>query len=355
MSNAARVTLLGTILSACFCTQVVVAEEITFKDHNEFEVSLEQTPKRIATVATLADNMVIALDGHADRLVGTPDSAKKHLTEGIIGTFFPDVKNVSSKVIGDSGQPNIEELLKLEPGIVLQWARKEKSIEAMRQAGLSVAGLKYKTRGMPQAWLTTLGEIMDQSERAASFLAWHEQVYEEITAKTNALTEEEKPSVLYMTHENRVGGLKSHFQFYIETAGGVNAASLEQQFVETDPELVLKWDPDVIWIFGFNHKFTPESIYSNPIFADLKAVKNDRIYKVPTGGSRWDGPSQEIGLSLEWFTRTLHPDMVTGSFREKIKAAYPALYNHTPTDAQIDKILHAEMNKDSLYYAKLLD
>lgn len=331
------------------------ADEISFKDHNGHPMILKESPERIATLATLADNMIVSLDGKPERLVGTPSKSKKYLVNGIMGEFFPQVKNISAKVIGDQGQPNIEELIKLNPGVVFNWHYKQKNIDALRAVGLNAVALVYKKQGMPEAWLNTLGVIMKQEDRAAEFLAWHKQVSDDLSSKLSDLKEADKPSVLYMTHVNRVGGLKSHLQFYIEKAGGRNAANLDQTFAEIDPELLLKWDPDVIWLFGFNPKFTPESLYNNPVYADLKAVKNNRIYKVPSGGSRWDGPNQEIGLSMEWFARTLHPDRMEGNFRSKIKTAYPMLYGHTPDDEQIDKILRKDMNEKSKHYAAILE
>lgn len=347
----APVVAVSTMLAV---SDIGQADEISFKDHNDYSVTLKESPKRIATLATLADNMIVSLDGTPTRLVGTPSKSKKYLVNGIMGEFFPEVKNISSKVIGDKGQPNIEELVKLEPGVVFNWSYKQKQIDALRAVGLNAVALVYKKQGMPEAWLTTLGLIMKQEDRAKAFLAWHKQVTDDLAAKLSVLKEDEKPTVLYMTHLNRVGGLKSHLQYYIESAGGRNVANMDQKFAEIDPEMLLKWDPDVIWLFGFNPKYTPESLYNNPIYADLKAVKNNRIYKVPSGGSRWDGPNQEIGLSVEWFARTLHPELMEGNFRSKIKAAYDMLYGHTPSDEQIDKILRKDMNSKSKNYAAIL-
>lgn len=348
-------TLCAGLLGATSAFNTAAADEITLTDHNGVEVTMPDSPKRIATLATLADNMVISLDGGIDRLVGTPPNSKSYLENGLIGQFFPAIANVSGQVVGNDGQPNIEELLNLNPDVVLQWGRKQSSIEAIEAAGLTAVGLKYKPRGMPKAWLTTLGTLMEQPARAEKFLNWHDEVYADITARTAKIAPEDRPRVLYMTHENRVGALKSHLQFYIETAGGRNVADMPQKFVEIDPEMLLKWDPDVIWVFGFNPRFTPKTLYENPIYADIKAVRNKRIYKVPSGGSRWDGPNQEFGLSMEWFTRTLHPDLMPGSFRDKISAAYPMLYGHEVSDAQIDTILRRDTNIDAAGYDRILE
>ncbi len=119
-----------------------------------------------------------------------------------------------------------------------------------------------------------------------------------------------------------------------------------------DAEFILKKNPDFIWIIGGNPKFSPDFFYNNPVYADLDAVKNHRIYKLPL--SRWTPPGQEFPLAFEWFTRTVHPDLLGGSIRDSINKAYPMLYGHLPDETQMKKILGVEINKDALDYDKVI-
>ncbi len=349
-----KVVLLASCMLTLPFVNTAIAEPITYTDQAGREVTLDKTPERIATIATPAGSMVVSLDGSGDRLVATSQNSKNAIVEGVLNEFFPVLNNLSSNIIGKEGAPNIEELLNLETDLVIQWARKTKSMDAMQAAGLKVAGMKYKKIDIAKTWLTDIGIILNQSPKAAKILAWHDETYKRITEKTKTITEDKKPKVLYLINEKRAAGPSSHFQFFMDTAGAKNAIETKGQFIDVDAELVLKANPDIIWLFGFNMKMTPDKIYENPIYADLKAVKNHRVYKVPVGGDRWDPPNQEFALGWEWFTRTVHPDLLGGSMRQSLKDAMPLLYGKSPTEEQIDLMLRAKMNKDGKDYQKII-
>lgn len=348
LSRTAALALAATFGSGA------LADEIRLTDQADREVVLPGVPERIATIATPAGSMVVTLSGAGETLVGTSPNSRNALMEGVLHEFFPALENVSADIISKEGAPNIEELLKLETDLVVQWARKDKSIEAMEAAGLTVAGLRYKKIDIARTWLSDLGIMLDQEEKAARILAWHDEAHARIIARTGTIPEEEKPSVLYMMSPNRAAGPNSHFQFFMDTAGAVNALDVDASFADVDPEMLMVADPDIIWLFGFNMTLTPQSIYENPLLADLTAVKNKRVYKVPVGGDRWDPPNQEFPLGQEWFTRTVHPELLDGSIRDSIRAAYPMLYGHTPNDAQLAHMLRAEMNADARDYARII-
>lgn len=95
---------------------------------------------------------------------------------------------------------------------------------------------------------------------------------------------------------------------------------------------------------------TPEDLYTDPRFAELKAVQNRQVYKVPLGGYRWDPPSQESSLMWTWLAAVVRGESAPG-LREMIADDYEFLYNKRPDDAQLDQILQTEANKDSANYA----
>lgn len=342
------------LLSIAIVNSNAMADPISFKDQAGRQVTLDGVPQRITTIATPSGSMIVTMANGGDTLVGTVPNSRNAIMEGVLNEFFPVLNNLSSDILSKDGTANIEELLNLETDLVLQWARNEKSIKAMEAAGLTVVGMKYAKLDIAKNWLTDIGIMLEQTQKAEKILDWHEAAYARITAQTSQVAENDRPTVLYMLSETRAAGPLSHFQFYMDTAAANNAIEIESKFVDVDPEMVLAADPDIIWLFGFNMKMTPDKIYNNPIFADLKAVKSHRVYKVPVGGDRWDPPNQEFPLSLEWFTRTVHPELLEGSIRDSIKTAYPMLYGQVPSKEQLDLMLRAEMNKDGRDYARIM-
>lgn len=333
---------------------VAWAKTIQFTDQAGRKVSLPSIPKKVATIATPAGSMVVTITNDGSSLVGTSPNSLSAIIEGVLDEFYPELSQVSSDIISKQGTPNIEELLNLEPDVVLQWARKTKSIDALEAAGLTTVGMKYQKINIAKTWLTDIALMMDKKEKAEKILQWHQRAYKKITGRTKQIPESAKPKVLYMLAPKRAAGRKSHFQFFMDTAGAKNALNIDAAFVEIDPEMVLEANPDIIWLFGFNMKLTPETIYNNPVLSSINAVKNKRIYKVPVGGDRWDPPNQEFPLGWEWFTRTVHPELLDGSIRESILTAYAMLYGKTPSETQLSHMLRADMNKDGKDYSTII-
>lgn len=348
--SRSALALLASAMIGLAASPFAQADPISFTDQAGRDVTLPGVPKRVAAVASPAGSMVVTMANDGETLVGTSPNSRNAMIEGVLNEFYPGLNNVSSAIISKEGTPNIEELLNLEADVVLQWARKTKSLDALEAAGLTAVGMKYRKIDIAKTWLTDIALMMDQEDKAKKILAWHQEAYKRITDKTKQIADDKKPSVLYLLNPKRAAGPKSHFQFFMDTAGAKNAMKVDAKFIDVDPEMVLEANPDIIWLFGFNMKMTPETIYNNPIFADLNAVKNKRVYKVPVGGDRWDPPNQEFPLGWEWFTRTVHPTLLDGSIRQSIKDAYPMLYGKVPTEEQLDHMLRAKMNKDAKDY-----
>lgn len=332
---------------------LVEPSRISFMDHRGKLIEMDAVPKRIASVAMPAGSLVVTLAHDGETLVATSPKSFVAMKEGVLMDFYPGLNNVTPNLMSEDDTPNIEELLNLEPDVVLQWARKTKSIDAMEAAGLKVVGLKYEKINMPQTWLTTLGLMMDQSDKVKEILDWHKSSFEYLIGKTSKIPDSEKLTVLYLPAPRRAAGMLSHIQFFIDTAGAKNAMTGEMAFINIDPEMILKANPDIIWLAGFNMKLFPETIYNDPVYSEVNAVKNRRVYKVPVGGARWDPPNQERPLANEWYTRTVSPDLLDGSIRDHIRTAYNMLYDKIPTEEQLDKMLHMEVNGGARDYGKI--
>ena len=148
----------------------------------------------------------------------------------------------------------------------------------------------------------------------------------------------------------RVAGGKSYNNFYIDLAGGQNVASELGMFVEVGPEQILEWDPEVILLNGFEKKLSPKDVYDNPLFADLAAVKNRRVYKMPLGGYRWDPPNQESPLTWLWLSMVLHPERFDWDLPGRIDANYKTMYGQGVDAAGVKKILRFKMNETAANY-----
>ena len=133
----------------------------------------------------------------------------------------------------------------------------------------------------------------------------------------------------------------------------MNPAAEGKGWLTVEPERILAWNPEVILLNGVEDGLSPAEVYANPLFADVAAVKNRRVYQLPLGGYRWDPPSHESPLSWKWLAMLLHPDHATWPLRDEIADAYAWIYGQRPDSTQIDGVLRLDAHVDAARYADL--
>lgn len=126
------------------------------------------------------------------------------------------------------------------------------------------------------------------------------------------------------------------------------------QFPQVSEEQIIAWDPQIILLNGFESELTPQDIYGNPKLADVSAVRDHRVYKIPLGGYRWDPPNQESPLMWKWLAMLFHPERFGWDLRNEIKENYLWIYGKVPTEEQIDGILRKTMNSEAAGYDRFL-
>jgi iron complex transport system substrate-binding protein len=333
---------------------VSAGEPFTFTDQTGRRVTVKTPVTRVVTIPIPAASMLIALDGGTDKLVGMHPRSKSALEEGILKKFFPEASAINSDIVGEGFMPNVETLVGVQPDVVFQWGHLGVDVvQPLENAGMNVALFLYGTQEYLEGWIRTFGDLVGRSDKADRLLAWHHEVRQEILGKTAGLPEDEKPRVLYFLRwlSNReVAASGTYNDFYINLAGGINPAGNMNSFPNVSEEQIIAWDPEIILLNGFESDLTPEHVYGNEKLADVSAVKNRRVYKVPLGGYRWDPPNQESPLMWKWMAMILHPDRFHWDLRKDIASSYQWIYGQTPTTEDMDGILRMSMNHGSARY-----
>ena len=173
---------------------------------------------------------------------------------------------------------------------------------------------------------------------------------------TDGLRPDQRPGVLYLARyapQLRASGAGTSFDDDIRLAGGRNVAAAIGNGQTINIEQLMAWAPDVILLNNFEPGLTPAMLYQDPLFADIPAVRNHRVYKIPAGGYLWDPPSQESPLYWQWLSQLLHPDRFDWPLRDHIAQAYTRLYGHVPDAADIDTVLHVRQNQGATGYDRL--
>jgi iron complex transport system substrate-binding protein len=243
----------------------------------------------------------------------------------------------------------------LNPDVVIQWSDAQ-LIEPLENAGLTVIGLTNTGKQEDvDAWVAMFAAMLGKPGRATDIKARSDHELDEIKAMA-AARGSAGPSILYF---NRfTGGLKAaaantYNDFYIKLVGGTNPATGPDPLpgagmVGLDVEQVLRWDPEVLLLGNFDQAM-PQDIYSDPVWQNVSAVRAHRVYKVPLGGYRWDPPGQESPLMWHWLTDIAFPQERSG-LRSKVREYFQFLYNHEPSEDELDRILWTTANNESANY-----
>jgi iron complex transport system substrate-binding protein len=342
-------------LLACIST-VAVADQISIVDQRDRTVTLEGEAKRVVTIPIPAASMFISVDGGTDRLVGMHQLSKTAIKGRILQRFYPDALSIPSNITGKgfSFVPNVEELLALEPDLVFQWGHlNDDIIDPLVNAGLNVALIKIGPEAFTRKWLNIMGTVTGKPAKAKAMIKWRDEVMAELKTATAEIADDQRPRTLYFMNylsKLRVAGGPSYNNFYINLAGGQNPARDLGMFSEVGIEQIIAWDPEVILLNGFEAKLSPQDVYDNPLLADVSAVKDRRVYKMPLGGYRWDPPNQESPLTWLWLSMILHPEKFDWDMNERINSNYQFMYGQDVSTDDVENILRFDMNADAANY-----
>lgn len=336
--------------------QHVFAQMVTLTDMSGKEVKLPALAKKVVTIPMPASALQMSVDQGASHLIGMHPEAHRLYQRTLLSTIFPQANSIRTDVTKSGFVPNIETLMQMQPDLIWQWGNMGKDlITPLEQAGLPVAALVYGDESKTQEWIELFGKALGQEANAKAQIAWRRQVKKEIAQKTAAIPHNKKPTVMYLGRyapQYRVAGKQSNLQHDITLAGGINVSAEVTGSPTINIEQIMAWNPDVILLNNFEANVTPDTLYHDPLFADIAAVKHHRVYKMPAGGYLWDPPNQESPLQWLWLSELLHPDLFHWSLRTRIQEAYQLLYQYAITPKQINTVLHLQLNQKALHYER---
>ncbi len=297
--------------------------------------------------------MIYAIEGTGERIKGMNPLSMQAIRDGILGEMAPEL-------LGANTSQSMEEILKIDPDMIFMPAPPLGAIEEIQfveDLGIPVMAMSWKNQSDYEILMLNVGRVLGKEDRANMFVNYHRAAHKEISAITEDLPEEERPSVLYLTFPKSLSTVPGTIATadYIDIAGGVittkELTSGTAQSVTM--EQVIKWNPDVILLGNFEY-VNPQDLYDNNLegqdWSSVKAVQNGQVYLVPMGVYRWGPPNHESPLMWMWLGEILHPDLFDYDLRQEMKDFYKEMYDYDLGEEQIDDILHCDINSVSAGY-----
>ena len=267
-------------------TQVEEAATKIVVDHAGVEVEVPTKIDRIVVGNTLPLASVLSVYlGGAEKIVGMHPASMGAAESGLLSEIYPEILEAETDFINGS-EINIEELLKLDPDIVIGVGAEQ--AEALRQAGipavtLSVSNWDYDVVETYDQWNDLCDQIFGESEITERISEYSKEAYKLIQERVSTLAEEDKKKVLFLFNYDdetmSTSGPTFFGQYWCDATGAINVAqnSTETGAININMEQVYEWNPDVIIMTNFTSA-QPEDLYNNTISGDdwstVSAVKN---------------------------------------------------------------------------------
>jgi iron complex transport system substrate-binding protein len=152
---------------------------------------------------------------------------------------------------------------------------------------------------------TTLGG--DAVNLANQYVDYVESQVTYVSNQISSIPESEHPRVLMINPTNmQIQGANTTQDAFITRAGGINAAANINGYENgASMEEIIAMNPDVIILLGTSED--KAQIMSDPQWAPLSAVQNDRVYVNPSGCSAWHSLAPECALETTWIAKMLYP------------------------------------------------
>jgi len=191
------------------------------------------------------------------------------------------------------------------------------------------------------------GKILGEENTAEELINFYEKYLNLVTERVSAIPEDEKITVYYAEGPEGIftDPKGSQHSQLIEICGGKNIAECKispgSGKTEISIEQIISWNPEVIIVRDKNFY---SAVYDNPLWKEIEAVKNKRVYLVPNTAFSWfNGPpgiNQIIGIP--WTAKVLYPkkfeDIDMASLTKKYHEQF---YHISLTDDEVNEILNA--------------
>jgi iron complex transport system substrate-binding protein len=256
---------------------------------------------------------------------------------------------------GKNTTGNPEVIIKAKPDIVL-------SVGYLNNTDISSAERIQKQLGIPVVMVDGrlssvdtayrfVGALVGEAARADTLARYCRETLDRVTAVAAAVPPQERVRVYYAEGLN---GLEtdpkgSMHAEVLEVAGGINVADVPQAGAfgraAVSFEQLLLWKPQTI-IVQLDRGYADGTgnyarITANPAWRNLDAVKQGRVYEIPSLPFGWFDrpPCVNRMIGLRWLANLLYPDRMKLDIRAEAKQFYALFYHKKLSESECEELL----------------
>lgn len=345
IKTISTILLLICLLAGCQDLAVGVEQSDvpmkTITDSIGREVTIPVQPKQVACLFTNTGHIITML-GHGDTIVAVSNGLKRdkllHQIEPVVG---------EATLVKVGGAVNFEELLKCKVDLFFMPSdmyHDDGLIKKLDQYRIPYIVTEFESIDDQKALVTLMGDIYNEAEEAAAYNVMYDEIVAEVSGLIDTVPMEDRFSVYHSLNEatNTVPSNTLPGE-WMAIAGG-REVSLETQLVQDNDkyfatlEQIIVWNPQVIFC---NEDGVDNYIRTKDQWQALEAVKNEQVYLMPTGISRWGHTTSiETPLAILWTAKTLYPEVCAAlDLEAETKDFYKELFEYELSDDQYNDII----------------
>ena len=325
-------------------------------DHggNEVEVPNKVTRVVIDQIPILSTYMAY-FQGSAPYIVGYCGSFKSVISDTVLKNIAPELMESSDTVYAQSDL-NIEEIMKLNPDVILYNAGNSSHAEILKASGIPSVGFATvgaSTEADPieryEQWLKLLEDIFNEPGKTEAFVAAGDEIVDDVESRIAEIPETDRPSALilwkYSDGVPQVSGQGTFGTYWMKRLGVTDKALEATGFAQTSMEQVYSWDPDILFLDGPGlQPLRTEDVLTGNVdgadFSTLTAVQNGRVYNTTLGMWNWFTPNPDAPLVLAWLACNTYPEAFADyPLEETIKTYYHDWYGYDVADDELEEML----------------
>jgi len=246
--------------------------------------------------------------------------AVERITQGR-GDFFNVIEPHFNEKIIMAPEPGPEEILATNPELVIMKSYMEGKLgRILQELGVKVLYLNLETPDQYERDIYTLGLVFQNPARAQEIIDFYRENLQKVEKVKEKINQSEKPRILFLYYNNRDGQIafnvppSTWIQTIMVELGGGNPIWKEKTaakgWVKVGFEQIASWDADQIYITAYfsDVEKIVKSLYTDPLWKSIPAVKKGKLYAFPGDYYNWDQPDTRWILGFLWIAKKINPD-----------------------------------------------
>ncbi|MBI4301988.1 MAG: ABC transporter substrate-binding protein [Chloroflexi bacterium] len=303
IKTVAILTLVSLLLVGC-------SDKAKSTPGTSFPLTFNDDAGRTVTIAKPATKIISISPAHTETLFALGVAAKVIAVDPF-SDYPPEAK--SKTQIGGGMKPNIEQIVSLQPDLVVSQVEGQDFFDQLQARGITVIKLSPADMEGIYKTIELLGRLSGAESEAKKLTNDMKKRVDAVVAKTKGTA---KPRVFYeldATDPTKpyTPGPGSFIDALITLAGGQNiAAAAKSAWTQFSTEEIIAKDPEIIVLGDALVPFNPQSaatVSKRSGWSMIMGVKKNAIY--PIDDNLMSRPGPRIVAGLESLAKIIHPEL----------------------------------------------